>query len=313
MPSSLAEPRDDDGDDDLDAEDPVAARPRPDGGRLVVVSTPIGNLGDISPRALEALRTADAVLAEDTRRTQKLLSAFSIRRRVERLDDNVIAARLPEVLARLRRGEVLCLVSDAGTPLVSDPGGVLVRAATAEGLAVEAIPGASAVLVALVVSGLAGHGFRFVGFLPRDGVARRTALAAAAHDPLPTVLFESPERIVSTLDDLLRVCGPSRRAAVCRELTKLHEEVSRGPLEALRAEVGGDGYVLRGEVTLVLEGAAEARPEEDVDAVDAALDAALAAGMRPSDAAREVARALGMKRADVYARVMARGRQGEGP
>jgi 16S rRNA (cytidine1402-2'-O)-methyltransferase len=100
---------------------------------------------------------------------------------------------------------------------------------------------------------------------------------------------------------------------VCRELTKLHEEVSRGPLEALRAEVGGDAYVLRGEVTLVLEGAAEARPEEDVDAVDAALDAALAAGMRPSDAAREVARALGMKRADVYARVMARGRQGEGP
>jgi 16S rRNA (cytidine1402-2'-O)-methyltransferase len=279
----------------------------------VVVSTPIGNLGDISPRALEALRTADAVLAEDTRRTQKLLSAFSIRRRVERLDDNVIAARLPEVLARLRRGEVLCLVSDAGTPLVSDPGGVLVRAATAEGLAVEAIPGASAVLVALVVSGLAGHGFRFVGFLPRDGVARRTALAAAAHDPLPTVLFESPERIVSTLDDLLRVCGPSRRAAVCRELTKLHEEVSRGPLEALRAEVGGDAYVLRGEVTLVLEGAAEARPRRTSTrwTRPSTRPSRRACG-RATRRGRWRARS-GMKRADVYARVMARGRQGEGP
>ncbi len=286
--------------------------PTASAGRLVVVSTPIGNLGDLSPRALEALRTADAVLAEDTRRTHKLLTAFGVERRVERLDDNVIAARLPEVLARLRRGEVLCLVSDAGTPLVSDPGGVLVRAAAAEGLAVEAIPGASAVLVALVVSGLAGHGFRFVGFLPRDGVARRTALAAAAHDPLPTVFFESPERIVNTLDDLVRVCGPARRAAVCRELTKLHEQVTRGPLEAVRAAVGADDYVLRGEVSVVLEGAAEAPPEDGQSAVDGALDAALAAGMRPSDAAREVARALGMKRAEVYARVMARGRQGEG-
>jgi len=277
----------------------------------VVVATPIGNLGDISPRALEALRSADAILAEDTRRTHKLLTAFEITRRVERLDDNVIAAKLPEVLERLRRGEVLCLVSDAGTPLVSDPGGVLVRAATAEGIVVEAIPGASAVLVALVVSGLAAHGFRFVAFLPRDGVARRTALAAAAHDPLPTVFFESPERIVSTLDDLLQVCGPTRRAAVCRELTKLYEEISRGTLEALRAEVSGPGYMLRGEVTVVLEGAAEAPPEDGQAAVDVALDAALAAGMRPSDAAREVARALGMKRAEVYARVMARSRQGD--
>ncbi|MBL8602562.1 MAG: 16S rRNA (cytidine(1402)-2'-O)-methyltransferase [Myxococcales bacterium] len=279
---------------------------RPSGGALVVIATPIGNLQDITLRALDGLRRCDAVLAEDTRRTLKLLNAFSIERPLERLDDHVVRHKLGWLLDRLRGGETLALVSDAGTPLVSDPGGVLVRAAVEAGLRVEALPGPSAVLVALVISGLAEHGFRFVGFYPRDGVARRTALAATANDVLPTVFFESPERTLGTLEALEATCGPHRRAAICRELTKLHEEALRGTLGALIAQLREAPESLRGEITVVLEGHAPAAEGEGLDAVDSALDAALAAGMRPSDAAREVARALGLKRADVYARALAR-------
>lgn len=271
-------------------------------GHLAVVATPIGNLGDITLRALEVLRGCDLILAEDTRNTRALCAAHGVDRPVQRVDDHVVRARLDELLARLLAGERLALVSDAGTPLVSDPGAPLVRAALDAGVTVEALPGPSAVLVALVVSGLGGSGFRFVGFLPREGPPRRAALAALARDPLPTVLYESPERIVDTVRDLAAVCGDDRPASVSRELTKRFEETLRGSLGELSARIT---TALRGEVAVVVAGCTT---EEDasVDDLDAALDQAMAAGMRPSEAAREVARALGLKRAEVYARALRR-------
>ncbi|MBI5513902.1 MAG: 16S rRNA (cytidine(1402)-2'-O)-methyltransferase [Deltaproteobacteria bacterium] len=279
----------------------------PAGGRLVLVSTPIGNLEDLTVRALKTLAGCDAVLAEDTRRTRALLASQGIERPVERLDDHVVGARLGGVLRRISEGARLALVSDAGTPLVSDPGAALVRAVLDAGLALEVVPGASAVLAALALSGLGGGGFRFVGFLPRGGPARRVALLALARDPLPTVLFEAPDRVHGTLGELLAVCGPGRRAAVNRELTKVHEECLRDSLEKLleRTESG-----VRGEVTVVVDGRPELAEESPEEALDAALDAALASGMGPSDAAREVARALGLKRAEVYRRCLARGAGG---
>lgn len=274
-----------------------------------MVATPIGNLEDLSLRALRILRECDEVLAEDTRHTLALLRAHHVDKPLTRLDDHVVREKLDAILSAMRGGRRYALVSDAGTPLVSDPGALLVRAVSDNGLTVEAIPGPSAVLVALVLSGLGGGGFRFVGFVARDGTARRATLAAMARDPLPTVFFESPERTGDTLTELLALCGPARRVAVARELTKLHEECLRGDLATLAARTS-EG--LRGEVTVVLEGAPAEAPSEGVDAsdeVDRALDASVAAGMRPSDAAREVARALGLKRSDVYARWLQRGGQ----
>lgn len=270
---------------------------------LTVVATPIGNLDDITLRALAALRSVDEVLAEDTRRALALLRAHGIERPISRLDDHVSHAREAALLDAMRDGRRYALVSDAGTPLVSDPGASLVAAALDAGLAVDALPGPSAVLVALVLSGYGGGGFRFVGFLPREGHARKATLATMARDPLPTVFFESPERVADTLDALAVLCAPTRRAAIARELTKLHEERIHDTLAALAARAR-EG--VRGEVTVVLEGAPPEGVEDAVDEVDRALDASLAAGMKPSDAAREVARALGLKRADVYARALAR-------
>ena len=278
--------------------------PVPDTGRLSVVATPIGNLEDITLRALRVLRGCDGVLAEDTRRTRALLRAHSIERPVERLDDHVMRARAGAVVERLRAGQWLALVSDAGTPMVSDPGSVLVQAAVAGGVLVEAIPGPSAVLVALVLAGVDPGGFRFVGFLPRGGISRREALAGIARDVLPTVLYESPERVGATLSELATVCAHDRRASVSRELTKRHEETLRGTLtELAERTVAG----LRGEVTVVVEGATVSVQTDATSALDAALDAAMAAGMKPSDAARDVARALGLTRSEVYARALARG------
>lgn len=273
---------------------------------LTVVATPIGNLEDITLRALRALRECDVILAEDTRRTRALLTAHHIERPVERLDEHTERERAEALLARMRDGTRMALVSDAGTPLVSDPGAALVRAAIDAGLVIEALPGASAPLVALVLSGLGGDGFRFVGFVPREGHARRAALTAMERDPLPTVFFESPERVETTLRDLVGVCGPGRRVAVTRELTKRYEDCLRGTLVEVidRAREG-----IRGEVTVVLSGATETETLDATDAIDRALDAAMSAGMKPSDAAREVARALGLKRADVYARAVERARR----
>lgn len=275
-------------------------------GRLSLVATPIGNLEDITLRALRTLREADRVLAEDTRRTRSLLRAHGIDTPVERLDDHVVRQKLNATIERLRRGEHLALVTDAGTPMVSDPGALLVRAALDAGVHVEAVPGPSAVLTALLVSGLAGNGFRFVGFLPRQGPERHRAITAIARDPMPTVLFESPHRTHDTLVDLAAACGGDRQAAVARELTKMHEEVLRGSLNELVARTAGP---MQGEVTIVVAGAPAAAEDTHTAAIDQALNAAMAAGMKPSDAAREVARALGLKRAEVYKHALERAKK----
>ncbi len=276
------------------------------GGVLWLVATPIGNLEDITRRAERVLRECDVVLAEDTRRTRSLLRALGIDKdHVERLDDHVVRHKLESLIERLTAGARIALATDAGTPVVSDPGSVLARAAIDAGIRVEAIPGPSAVLAALVVSGVAGNGFRFVGFLPREGPDRQRAMATIARDELPTVLFESPGRTHDTLVELGAACGAERQAAVARELTKMHEEIMRGGLASL-AERTAERVL--GEVTIVVAGASSAGAAEESteESVDRALDAAMAAGMKPSDAAREVAKALGMKRAEVYARVLER-------
>ena len=276
------------------------------GGVLWLVATPIGNLEDITRRAERVLRECDVVLAEDTRRTRSLLRALGIDKdHVERLDDHVVRHKLESLIERLTAGARIALATDAGTPVVSDPGSVLARAAIDAGIRVEAIPGPSAVLAALVVSGVAGNGFRFVGFLPREGPDRQRAMATIARDELPTVLFESPGRTHDTLVELGAACGAERQAAVARELTKMHEEIMRGGLASL-AERTAERVL--GEVTIVVAGASSAGAAEESteESIDRALDAAMAAGMKPSDAAREVAKALGMKRAEVYARVLER-------
>jgi 16S rRNA (cytidine1402-2'-O)-methyltransferase len=280
---------------------------RPEVGTLSLVATPIGNLEDITLRALRVLAQCDLVLAEDTRRTWQLLRAHGIAPRgVERLDDHVARHKARALVARMADERAwMALVTDAGTPMVSDPGALLVREAIAAGVRVESVPGPSAAVSALLVSGLSGEGFRFVGFLPREGRERAVALATLARDPLPTVLFESPHRTHDTLADLARACGPDRPACVARELTKLHEEALRGTLESL-CERTRDGVL--GEVTIVVEGGRPEAAASSESSLDAALDAALGAGMKPSAAAREVARALGLDRATVYARAIERAR-----
>ena len=221
-------------------------------GTLFVVSTPIGNLEDVTLRALRVLREAAVIAAEDTRRTRGLLTHFDIRTPLLSLHEHNERARLPALLARLRQGQAVALVTDAGTPLVSDPGALLVQQAREAGFRVEAVPGASAVLAALVSSGLTGNGFTFAGFVPSRAGARRAWLEAIAAEPRPVVFFEAPHRIRATLAELLASAGGDRRVAVARELTKLHEEVSTGPLSEVLESLAEP----RGEFTVVLAPAA---------------------------------------------------------
>ncbi|MCL6091524.1 MAG: 16S rRNA (cytidine(1402)-2'-O)-methyltransferase [Actinobacteria bacterium] len=223
------------------------------GGRLVVVSTPIGNLGDLSPRAAEALAGAGYIYCEDTRRTRKLLSHLGVSgQRLVAHHRFSEAATTPAALERLHAGATIALVSDAGTPLVSDPGGRLVRAAIEEGVAVEAVPGPSALLAALVVSGLATERWCFEGFLPAKAGRRATRLVGiAAEAERAVIVFEAPHRVARLLDELAQACGAQRPVAVCRELTKLHEEVWRGPVgeaaqRARRAQPRGEHVVIVG-------------------------------------------------------------------
>lgn len=272
-------------------------------GSLSVVATPIGNLADLSPRAAEVLRTADLVLAEDTRRTGRLLAHVGSAAAQRSLHEHNERARVDEIVDRIVAGAEVALVTDAGTPLVSDPGLVLVRACIAAGVTVVPIPGASAVLAALVASGLASDRVAFDGFLPRRGGARTARLAELADEPRTVVLFLSPHRAADDLTDLAAACGDDRPAALCRELTKLHEEIRRGPLGELR-DGARDG--LRGELTLVIAGA----PEPDAPALDAVtvaeeVAALVADGRSTRDAVAQVASAHGLRRRDVYATVLA--------
>jgi len=271
-------------------------------GRLVVVATPIGNLGDLSPRAADALRTADLVLAEDTRRTGRLLAHAGSDVRMTSLHEHNERDRVADIVARLAEGAVIALVSDAGTPGVSDPGYVLVRACVDAGIRVEPVPGPSALLAALVASGLPTDRFTFEGFLPRKGQARRDRLAELAVEPRTIVLYVSPHRGAADLADLGAALGPSRRAALARELTKLHEEVVHGTLEQLAARAD-DG--LRGEVALVIEGAhPQDKEPADLPTLVEIVRRRAAAGERTKDVVKDVASAAGIASRDLYQAVV---------
>jgi 16S rRNA (cytidine1402-2'-O)-methyltransferase len=231
-------------------------------GTLQIVSTPIGNLEDLSPRAVRALEAADLVACEDTRRTGRLLAHLGLRKRLVSLHEHNERARTPDLVEQLLAGETVALVSDAGTPLVSDPGFVLVRAAIERGIRVEAIPGPSAALAALTVSGLPPYPVTFAGFVPRKSGKRRAWFRELAGLPHTLVLFESPHRILACLEDAEAQLG-DRQAALGRELTKLHEEVLRAPLSALQALLASRASV-KGELVLVIAGAPHAGSERSI-------------------------------------------------
>ena len=268
---------------------------------LYLVATPIGNLRDVSLRALEILAAADVIACEDTRVTRKLVSHYGIATPLTPYHDHNAATARPKLIARLGEGARVALVSDAGTPLVSDPGYRLVQAAQAAGHAVTAAPGASAVLAALAVAGLPTDRFFFEGFLPPKEAARRTRIAALARIPATLVLFETGPRLASALADLAAGLG-ERAAAICRELTKLHEEVRRGNLSEL-ARVYRELPEPRGEIVIVTAPPTEPQPAT-AEEVDALLRNALAR-LSVKDAVDEVAGVSGQPRRDVYRRALA--------
>ncbi|MHB8730327.1 MAG: 16S rRNA (cytidine(1402)-2'-O)-methyltransferase [bacterium] len=275
-------------------------------GTLYVVATPIGNLEDISLRALRVLRDAALIAAEDTRRTRKLLTHYRIPARLVSLREHNERSRAPVLVRRLLDGDSIALVSDAGTPGLSDPGATLVRAAADAGVPVVPVPGASAVLAALVASGLAPEPVTFFGFLAARGAERRRALEAMRDLPHTLVIFEAPHRLRKTLEDLLEVLG-DRRIAVARELTKIHEEVHRATLsEAVRAF---SAHPPRGEFTLVIEGIrsgeigagdAAAAAEAARETAREALARAATGGCPPREAVRRAVEASGLRRNEVY-------------
>ena len=282
---------------------PTPARPewqKPLEEGLHIAATPIGNARDISLRALDVLKNCDAILAEDTRNTARLLAIHGISRPLVAYNDHNAPRVRPQILKRLENGERLALVSDAGTPLVSDPGYKLVREAIAAGVKVHAVPGASAVLAALVLSGLPTNRFLFVGFLPASRDARRTALDELRTVRTTLIFFEAPQRLKETLEDMISMLG-KREAAVARELTKLHENVCRGHLQDLAAFY--ESNPPRGEVTLIVGPPQPGEP--DFRQVDALLDKALA--YMPLRAAVElVSEGLNLPRKAVYARALLR-------
>lgn len=267
-------------------------------GRLVLVGTPIGNLGDLAPRAVEALAAADLVCCEDTRRTGRLLQHAGVRAAALRVvNDHTEDDAVADVVARLDRGEVVAVVSDAGMPGISDPGERLVAAAAQAGHVVEVVPGPSAALAGLVSSGLPTGRFVFEGFLPRKGSGRSERLAVVAAEPRTVVLYEAPHRLARTLADLVAACGPDRRVALARELTKLHEELWRGTLGAAVDHVVA--VEPRGEYVVVLDGAPP--PGEVTDeAIVEALARLRAAGATTRDAVADVVAAFGVPKRRVF-------------
>ncbi len=268
------------------------------GGALVLVGTPIGNLADLSTRARDALATADVIACEDTRRTGRLLELSGIGRRpLLVINDHTEASRVHEVVDRVARGERVVVVTDAGMPGISDPGERLVRAVAAAGHAVEVVPGPSAVVSALVVSGLPAGRFVFEGFLPRKGSGRSARLSALAGEPRTVVLYEAPHRVAATLADLVAVCGAERPVSLVRELTKLHEEVWRGNLADAVVHVAD--VEPRGEFVIVLGGAPEAEIADD-ETILAALARERSGGSSTKDAVASVAELLGVAKRRVY-------------
>lgn len=310
----------------MTASDATTSAPRD--AILYVVATPIGNLGDVTIRALDVLRAVPLIAAEDTRLTHRLLDRHGLAGRLTSFHARSGPGRLAALLEHLRAGADLALVTDAGTPVISDPGADLVAAWAAEGGRVVPIPGASAVLAAVAASGVAGPRWAFEGFLPRSGRERRERLAAIATDPRGSVLFEAPGRVAATLRDLAAACGAGRMGAVCRELTKVHEQIVRAPLGELVAALADGTIPARGEFVLVVgmdatpravvgRGAAGAAAASGATAAGDAgpsagdEDDALAAALREverlveggtarGEAARRVAKATGIGRRRLY-------------
>jgi 16S rRNA (cytidine1402-2'-O)-methyltransferase len=268
-------------------------------GTLYVVATPLGNLEDITFRAVRVLREVDVIACEDTRRTVKLLNRNEIRTPMAVFHDYNKARAGAGLLRRLREGMSVALVSDAGTPAISDPGYELVRDAIAAGIHVEVVPGPSALISALVVSGLPTDHFAFEGFLPNRPARRRKALSALAHETRTMIFYESPQRVAAFLSDAAEMFG-DRRACVVRELTKVHEEILRGTLPDLAAEMAGRESVL-GEVTVVVAGA----PRTVELSVEEIVRAALAdTGGSSRDLAKEIAERTGLSRKEVYEEIL---------
>jgi 16S rRNA (cytidine1402-2'-O)-methyltransferase len=288
---------------------------------LYLVSTPIGNLSDLTRRAVDVLRGADVVFAEDTRRTGILLRHYGIEARLISAHEHNEAARAKLVVELLGEGKKVAMVSDAGTPLLSDPGARVVDSAVEAGFTVVPVPGPSALLAALVASGLPAERFTFYGFLPRKGGPRRELLEEIATSPHTAVVYEAPQRLEALLNDLAEVAGAERRMAVARELTKLHEEIVRLTLgEAVQAY---RDRVVRGEIVVVVEGAARAARASDPseESARALAGALLERGVAPSEVARELRERLAMRRNEAYelvqrlagAEVLTSGRSGAAP
>jgi 16S rRNA (cytidine1402-2'-O)-methyltransferase len=293
---------------------PGAGEARAAGGRLYVVATPIGNLGDVTFRSLEVLAAVPLIAAEDTRIARRLLARYEIGTPLTSFHARSAESKLAELVDHLAGGADLALVTDAGTPGVSDPGDELVRAWAARGGEIVPIPGASAVLAALVASGVAGPRWSFEGFLPRSGRDRKERLARIARDPRPSILFEAPSRVAATLADLAAACGADRPAAVCRELTKIHEEFVRGTLGQLADAALAGRIKARGEFAIVVGPGVDDGPPglgagpdpgagvaaDPMEAARAEVAALVASGIARGEAARRVARARGVSRRRLY-------------
>jgi len=268
-------------------------------GRLDVVATPIGNLSDLGARAREVLAAADLIAAEDTRHTLALLNSIGVSKPLVSLHAHNEARRVPEVLAQLAAGALVALVSDAGTPLLSDPGFDLVRQAVAAGFVVRAIPGPSAITAALAVAGLPTERFCFEGFLPARVRERQSALAALAEETRTLVFFEAPHRIAQSLADLSAAFGAARAAVVTRELTKVHETIYRGTLGELAQRALAEENFQRGEITIVVHGAVRARMNVDPQLLKRTVTLLLKE-LPPGKAAALAAQLTGVRRSEAY-------------
>jgi 16S rRNA (cytidine1402-2'-O)-methyltransferase len=268
---------------------------------LILVATPIGNMGDLSERARTALANADLVCCEDTRRTGLMLHNLGIDATLMRVDEHSEHDAIPRVLDALRDDRTVCLVSDAGTPGISDPGLRLVSAAIDSGFTVSAVPGPAALIMALVISGLPTERFVFEGFLERRGKERQTQLEFLRRHPYTVVLYEAPHRLLRTLEDLIANCGGDRRVAICRELTKIHEEVWRGTLSGAHEHFTESEP--KGEFVIVLAGAPPAGPASR-EVVDARIEQLLGEGLRTKDIAKQVADDFDLVVKNVYSRVL---------
>jgi 16S rRNA (cytidine1402-2'-O)-methyltransferase len=276
-------------------------------GTLYVVATPLGNLGDLSPRAVATLKSVDTVAAEDTRRSQALLSAINAHPRLVSYHGHSTARREESLLAILESGRDVALVTDAGTPAISDPGADLVASAREKGITIVPVAGPSAVATALSASGVGADRYLFLGFLPRRGESRRRLLERAAGEEWAVVFFEAPTRLVQLFGDLIALCGADRPAVVTRELTKLHEEIRAGTLGDLNTYY--EQHPPLGELTVILAGSGERNPDVEVDAVAvvAAIGERLQAGDSRKDIIRMVSARFGLSRNEAYRIVMEQG------